>query len=554
MSTRPSFSDSMRELSRPRDRLTGQYVDGSTLARYLFLRALGFVYAVAFLGALLQLRPLLGRNGLLPVHLFLERVEAAAGSSLAAYLRVPNLLWIDSSDGFMLALAWIGLALSILLLCGHASAPQMLALWMLYSSFVNAGQLFYSYGWEVLLLETGFLAVFLCPLTRGAWRPENRSTDRWVLFLLRWLLFRVMFGAGLIKLRGDPCWQDLTCLLYHFETQPIPNPLSWYLHQLPKFLHQAGVLFNHAAELIAPWLLFGPRRARHAGALLIVAFQVLLIVSGNLLWFNYLALALCIACLDDGLLRRIIPDRLRLSLQPVLESADPRRSLRASKARRITVYALVLLVAVLSVNPVANMLSSRQLMNTSFDRLNLVNTYGAFGGIGKVRREVIILGTRDPAPGDETEWREYEFKCKPGDPLQRPCAVSPYHHRVDWQIWFAAMTDYRRQPWFVHLAYKLLLADQEVLGLLAADPFDGRRPTYIRADLYEYEFTEPGAESWWRRHKVGTYLPALSKNNPALLDVLRSFGWPVEKPGLLAMTTDVPTHDSPVPPCRCAGK
>ncbi len=520
MSLRPDFGGTMRELSLRRDHIPGYGSQPSyVLTRYTFLRALGLVYSVAFLGLVLQLRPLLGRDGLLPVHLFLSRVESSVGSGWPSYLQVPTLLWIDSGDAFMLALAWVGLALSLLLLCGYANVLQVFALWVLYSSFVHTGQLFYSYGWETLLLETGFLALFLCPPLRSGWRLENRTTDRWVLLLLRWVLFRVMLGAGLIKLRGDPCWTDLTCLLYHYETQPIPNPLSWYLHQAPELFHQAGVLFNHMVELVAPWLLFGPRKIRHTGALLIIAFQLMLIVSGNLSWLNYITLVLCIPCLSDGLLLRIAPQALR---------HRPLPSIPASDARRVTVVALVAVIAMLSIDPIANMWSSRQRMNTSFDRLNLVNSYGAFGGVGKVRREVILLGTTDPAPHSESDWREYEFKGKPGNPDRRPGIVSPYHYRLDWQIWFAAMSDYSRQPWLVHLVYKLLLADQGVLSLLAADPFQGERPTYVRADLYQYEFTDFATGGWWKRRKLGSYLPALSADNPALLEVIAGFGWPLD--------------------------
>jgi hypothetical protein len=523
MTLRPDFSTTLHELSGRRDHIPGFDTKPSyVLTRYSFLRALGLVYCVAFLGLVLQLRPLLGHNGLLPVQLFLQRVEASLGNGLASYLSVPTLLWIDAGDGFMMALAWVGLALSVLLVCGYANALQMLALWVLYSSFVHTGQLFYSYGWETLLLETGFLAVFLCPLFKDGWSLQDRSTDRWILLLLRWVLFRVMFGAGLIKLRGDPCWLDLSCLLYHYQTQPIPNPLSWYLHQAPEIFHKGGVVFNHVVELIAPWFLFGPRRLRHVGALLIITFQMLLIVSGNLSWLNYITLALCIPCLSDGLLLRIAPTSLR---------QRPLRSVPASRARRITTLVLLALIAVLSIGPIGNMWSSRQRMNTSFDRLNLVNSYGAFGSVGRQRREIIILGTTDPELDAKSEWRAYEFKCKPGDPNRRPCVVSPYHYRLDWQIWFAAMSDYSRQPWFVHLVYKLLQADVDVLSLLDSDPFDGVRPAYIRADLYEYEFTDMAAGGWWKRRRLGAYLPAVSLDNPALINIIGDFGWPLYETG-----------------------
>ena len=488
------------------------------LTRWLFLRLLGLVYAIAFLVSARQAGPLIGDGGLLPARLYLDR---AAASAAAPWLEVPSLLWISTSDGFLAGLAWLGFAGSLLLLAGYASGLHLLLLWVLYSSFVNAGQLFYGYGWEILTLETGFLAVFLCPFGRGGWRHAV-PPDRAVLWLLRWLLFRVIFGAGLIKLRGDPCWSDLTCLLHHYETQPIPNPLSPYLHLLPGLVHGAGVVFNHLVEVAAPLLLFGTVRLRRLAGLLIVAFQVVLIASGNLSWLNYLTIALCLPCFDDAWLRRLAPRSLKALLDREREAARA-----PGRGRRLAVGALAGVVILLSAAPAANMLSSRQVMNTSYDRLRLVNTYGAFGHVGKVRREVVLLGTLDEPTAARTEWREYAFPCKPGDPSRPPCVVSPYHYRLDWQIWFAAMADYRTQPWLVHLVYKLLHADPGALSLLAEDPFDGRAPRRIRADLYEYEFAPAGEAGWWRRRRLGEYLPALSAGDPALRRVVEGFGWPL---------------------------
>ena len=508
------------------------------LTRWLFLRLLGLVYAVAFLVSARQAAPLIGDGGLLPARLYLDR---AAASTAAPWLEVPSLLWISTSDGFLAGLAWLGFAGSLLLLAGYASALHLLILWVLYSSFVNAGQVFYGYGWEILTLETGFLAVFLCPFGRGGWRHAV-APDRAVMWLLRWLLFRVIFGAGLIKLRGDPCWLDLTCLFHHFETQPIPNPLSPYLHQLPGLVHRAGVLHNHLVEVAVPLLIFGTVRLRRLAGLLILAFQVLLIASGNLSWLNYLTIALCLPCFDDAWLRRLAPRPLKALL------AREREAARApGRGRRLAVGALTVGVVLLSAAPAANMLSSRQVMNTSYDRLNLVNTYGAFGHMGKVRREVVLLGTLDePGPGGAV-WREYAFHCKPGDPSRRPCLVSPYHHRLDWQIWFAAMADYRSQPWLVHLVYKLLHADPGALSLLAEDPFDRRAPRRVRADLYEYEFAPAGEEGWWRRRRLGEYLPALSAGDPALRRVVEGFGWP-----LLPVPRQPPTALAPeAAACPC---
>lgn len=491
------------------------------LTRVVFLRLLGFIYLIAFLSLSQQLRPLIGENGLLPARAYLERVESSVGFAASALWALPSIFWLDSSDGFMQAAAYAGVALALLVALGMANALLLAAIWFLYMSFVHVGQIFYGYGWEILLLETGFLGIFLCPPLRLHPLPERTPPPLLVIVLLRWLAFRVMFGAGLIKLRGDPCWRDLTCLLYHYETQPLPNPLSWYLHQLPPFIHKLEVLWNHFVELVVPWFVFGPRRMRHVAGVLLVAFQVTLILSGNLSWLNWLTIAVCLACFDDGFLGRFFSSRVRARVQVLADVA------RTSRLRIVVTCALAALILYLSVNPVLNMLSPNQVMNTSFDRLHLVNTYGAFGSVGRQRHEVVLEGTYDSKVDDRTEWLEYEFKCKPGDVRRRPCVVSPYHYRLDWQIWFAAMSDASHQPWLVHLVYKLLHGDEGALALLGKDPFERGPPRFIRAELYEYEFTQFGesTDAWWKRRRVRPYLPPLSLEDPALRTFLSRQGW-----------------------------
>jgi hypothetical protein len=484
------------------------------LTRFALVRALGLIYLVAFLVSALQAVPLIGQDGLLPAAWFLDRVAQAGDTPVGALWDVPTLFWITDADWALRIAAWLGVALSLLVLGGFANAPVMGALWLLYMSFVHVGQVFYGYGWEILLLEAGFLGVFLVPARRLRPFPHELPPPRPVLWLFRWLLFRVMFGAGLIKLRGDDCWTELTCLSYHFETQPIPNPLSLYLHHLPGWVHELGVLFNHWVELVVPWGVFGPRRVRHAAGVLTIAFQLFLIVSGNLSFLNWLTLAVALACFDDTVLRRLVPRRLAARVDRLPD--EPAEWM--PRPRRIAVWGLVVLVAGLSVGPVYNMLSPRQRMNASFDPLHLVNTYGAFGTVGQTRYEVVLEGTVDESP-DSAEWREFEFPCKPGDPDRRPCVISPYHLRLDWQMWFAALSSYRQQPWILRLAYKLLRDDPAAVRLLARDPFPGGAPRYIRASLYRYEFAEPGAEVWWRRERVGRYLPPMSEDHPLLENV-----------------------------------
>src|SRR6266542_7025292 len=435
------------------------------LTRFLFLRLLGLVYTVAFLVTLNQWPPLLGSRGLLPAREFLDAVGAQHGRSLSTFLSVPTLFWLDASDGVFRAAGLAGLVLSLAVLLGFANVPMMLALWALYLSFVNAGQIFYGYGWEMLLLETGFLAVFLAPLGRPWPHPPSTPPSPIVIGLLRWLTFRLMFVAVLIKLRGDPCWRDLTCLFFHYETQPNPNPLSWYLHQLPPWFHRLEVLFNHGVELVAPFFVFGPQRARHLSGGLVVVFQGLLILSGNLSFLNWLTIAIAVACFDDGLLAKPLPPRLRAWVETRTAGVEE------TKARALAVYALALVVGLLSINPVINLLSPRQVMNTSFDPFELVNTYGAFGSIGRERFEIVLEGT-DEAEPDGARWTEYEFKCKPGDPTRRPCVVSPHHYRLDWQMWFAAMPGAGTPRWLVQLVAKLLAGDGAARGLLAPGAFD----------------------------------------------------------------------------------
>jgi len=490
------------------------------LTRFVLLRLLGFVYFVAFLCLAQQLLPLLGHDGLTPVPLFLHRLEAHLGSRRAAVLEFPSLFWLDASDGFMLAMAWLGAGLSLVVLAGFANALLMAVLWALYLSFVHIGQRWYGYGWEIQLLETGFLAVFLCPLLDP--RPfPRRPPPAAVLWLYRWLIFRIMLGAALIKLRGDSCWRDLTCLYYHYETQPLPNPLSRWLHFQPHWFQKGGVLFNYLAELVAPWFAFWPRAARHIAGGVLLAFQVSLILSGNLSFLNWLTIVPIVACFDDALLRRVLPRPLVARAERAAAEARP------SRAHQVAAAALAVLVGVLSFRPVGNLLSQRQMMNTSFDRLELVNTYGAFGSVGRLRPEIVFEGTSDETITAETRWREYEFKCKPGDVMRRPCVIAPYQERIDWQLWFAAMSTPEEYPWTLHLVWKLLHNDRGALSLLANDPFPDAPPRYIRARRYRYEFAPPGNPSgaWWKRTLLDEWLPPLSADDLRLRRFLAAHGW-----------------------------
>lgn len=460
------------------------------LARLVIERGIGAIYAIAFLVALRQFTPLLGERGLLPVPQFVAYVPFRAS---------PSLFHLRYSDRLLRVCAWTGLVLGVLVVAGVPDSwplpLEMLvwaALWGLYLSIVNVGQTFYSFGWETLLLEAGFLAIFLGP----AWTVPPLP----LIYLIRWLLFRLEFGAGLIKMRGDECWRDLTCLYYHHETQPMPNPLSWHFHRLPKVLHRAEVLGNHVAQLVVPWFLFAPQPVATIAGLVIIATQSWLVLSGNFSWLNVITIVLAFASFDDAALGRALP----IGPAP-LESSLP---------HAVLVIALTLLVLALSYRPAKNLLSSGQLMNSSFDPLHLVNTYGAFGSVTKKRYEVIIEGTTDRDPTSASEWREYEFKAKPGDVRRRPPQYAPYHLRLDWLMWFAAFSSPRYHDWFMPLLGKLLEGDRPTLALLRRDPFPDGPPQVVRGRLWLYRFTtaaerhETGA--WWHRTFVREYAPAVS--------------------------------------------
>jgi Lipase maturation factor len=486
------------------------------LTRFVILRLLGFVYLAAFISLARQVLPLIGSNGLLPAQDFLASVQAHFGSRLDGFLALPSLFWFGISDHELVVLAWIGAVLSLVVMLGYANALLLAVLWLLYTSFVNIGQDWYAYGWEIQLLETGFLAMFLCPLLDPRPFPK-RPPPVMVIWLFRWLSFRIMFGAGLIKLRGDSCWRDLTCLYYHYETQPIPNPLSRMFHFMPHWFQKFSTLWNHFVELIVPWFGFGPRRARHIAGVLLVSFQVILIISGNLSFLNYLTIVPMLACFDDSLLSRFLPKALVERARRASENNPPTR------AQEILSLGFAIVVVLFSFAPTLNLLSGEQVMNASFDRLHLVNTYGAFGSVGRERNEIIFEGSNDGVL-----WRAYEFPFKPGDPMRRPGLAAPYQPRLDWAIWFAAMSSPNQYPWTLHVIWKLLHNDAGTLSLLAHNPFSDKPPRFIRAQLYRYRFAPPGNPSgaWWDRELIGPWLPPLSTEDRVWTETHRVFGWP----------------------------
>ena len=466
------------------------------LTRLLLQRGMAAVYCVAFLTVALQFKPLLGEHGLLPVPAYLRR------SSLR---ESPSLFFWRYSDRLAMTAGWAGLLVAVCALLGLTdagpvwlSAGSWLLVYALYLSFVNVGQRFFGFGWESMLLEAGFFTAFL--------GPARVQPSILTVLILRWMLFRTEMGAGLIKLRHDPCWRDLTCLYYHYETQPLPNPLSWFLHWIPKPIHRLSAAASHVIQVVVPFFLFAPQPVASVAAGLTILHQLVLIVSGNYSWLNWLTVVLGIAGMDDKTLGLALP-----MVAPQFESRP--------LAFDIALWVVSAGTVALSIRPVQNLFSPNQMMNYSYNPFHLVGTYGAFGTVGRERFEIVIEGTDEGLITAQTQWKEYEFKGKPGDARRRPPQVAPYHLRLDWLIWFlpfsVAVTErgirvWRHDLWFIRYIKKLLEGDRGILGLMRTNPFLEKPPVFVRALFYRYRFTdrrqrrETGA--WWVRELMGVYL------------------------------------------------
>ncbi|VTR78347.1 lipase maturation factor family protein [Cellulomonas hominis] len=467
-----------------------------TVARSVVQRGVAAVYVLAFVAVLRQFRPLLGEHGLLPVPRFTAHVPWRAS---------PSLFFWRYSDRLVLVVGWVGVLVAATLVIGlPQQGPPWLplvafaVLWVLYLSVVNVGQTFYGFGWESLLLEAGFLVAFL---------GSDRVAPPWtVLALLWWLVFRLEFGAGLIKWRGDPAWRDLTALYYHHETQPMPGPASRLFHLLPRPLHRIEVVANHVTQLVVPFGLLVPGPVASVAAGVMIVTQLWLVLSGNFAWLNWLTIVLAAAAVDDRAWDAVLG----------LVGVDVTSAATAEPPLWFVLVALAVsaLCVVLSWWPLRNLVSRNQRMNASFNVWHLVNAYGAFGSITRRRTEVVVEGTPDTDPGPGSTWREYEFRGKPGDVRRLPRQYAPYHLRLDWLMWFLALGSSAQLQWFVPFLGRLLEADPPTLRLLAHDPFDGQRPRWVRARLYRYRFATPeerrSTGARWVRHDEGLMIDAVS--------------------------------------------
>jgi predicted DCC family thiol-disulfide oxidoreductase YuxK len=493
--------------------LWGGVTEPSTyaVAGWWFRRLLGVVYTIAFWSLARQLLGLIGHDGILPAHAYMDAARAWAADGhvgVDRFRMFPTVFWVNTSDVFLEGICVGGAALSVLLVAGIAPMAVLPLLWLAYLSLSVVGQEFLSYQWDALLLEIGFLAVFVAP--RGVRDRLRQAVDppRLGVGLLLWLLFRLVVGSGAAKLAsGDPTWHGLTALSFHYETQPIPTPLAWYASHFPIWFSKVSTAAVLGIEIFVPLLFVAPRRVRIVACVLLVSLQALIALTGNYAFFNALTALLCLFLLDDAALAWLVAK---------LHAKPPGNGLVGSGARRRTLIlgAIVTLpVSVLTLGaslgvavPGAQWAGP---LAAWVAPLRSVNRYGLFAAMTTTRPEIVVEGS-----DDGVAWSEYEFRYKAGDLRRRPPWVAPYQPRLDWQMWFAALGTRDSEPWFKDFLVRLLEGSPDVLRLLDRDPFNGRPPRYVRAILYRYRFSDPTERRsqgvWWTRELTGEYSPPLT--------------------------------------------
>jgi lipase maturation factor 1 len=474
------------------------------ISSWLFLRLLGVVYLLAFASYLLQLPGLNGAKGILPAPEFFDRVREILGE--AGFLQFPSICWLGAGETALYAWSGAGIIASLALIVGFVPLPCLVFLWFDYLSLTIAGQQFYQYQWDILLLEAGFMSIFLAPLTLRLGRPAN--PPRAARFLIVWLLFRLIFASGVVKLTsGDPAWVDGTALEYHYFTQPLPTPLAWFAQQLPLAWQTISVWTMFAIELVLPFLLFGPRRARLLATGGIATLQLLIALTGNYGFFNLLTLVLCLMCVDDAIWRRLTPSKRPLHRERIHPPRFIPRKIVLAGALAIVLLSLVPLAAAFR-RPMP-LLGPLVMAYQAVAPFRTINGYGLFAVMTKERREILVQGS-----DDGVTWKAYAFRFKPGDPRRAPPWVAPYMPRLDWQMWFAALGTAEQNPWFLRFLERLLEGSPAVSNLLEENPFGNNPPRFVRALSDRYTFTNmpEGRRTglWWSVEPAAIYFPAVA--------------------------------------------
>lgn len=472
--------------------------------RFVFLRFLALISFAAFLSFHIQMPGLVGSNGILPAQ---QLIQAAADAGIG-FLQLPTLAWISASDTALTAISMGGMVFSILLFVDLFPRLNIFLTWLCYLSLVSVGQVFMSYQWDILLLETLFLSLFLAPsdiLPSRIVEPPSRLSA----WAMRILLFKLMFLSGISKiLSGDPTWRDMSALSYHYFTQPLPMPPAWLFDKFPLIVHQVSTAATLVIEIAVPFLVFADRKWRARAAVVMIAFQFLIMLTGNYTMFNLLAIALALFLLDDwhfNGFRRWMPFQ-------VLRGARLRREGTVEKFA-VLMLSLVLVLNVLvflqflGAGIASSPLSGVMQLNSNF---HVSNTYGLFAVMTTERNEIMVQGSMNG-----NDWENYTFIYKPGELHQAPPVVAPHQPRLDWQMWFAALRD-SPPRWFYIFSQRLLEGSEDVESLMANDPFGDRSPRYVRAIIYKYEFSDAEGMRegrWWTRSDKRIYMQPMRLRN-----------------------------------------
>ncbi|OQK18424.1 hypothetical protein AU255_11585 [Methyloprofundus sedimenti] len=474
-----------------------RYSSNSIIPGWVFLRGLALVYFSAFVSISVQIEGLIGANGLLPVNRHLTLIEQFYQQQ--RFWHTPTVFWINAADTMLSFICYAGMAAACLLLLNVFTRAALIVCYVLYLSIVNVGQDFTHFQWDVLLLEVGFLAIFL------TWGSSI------IILLLRFLLARFMFMSGVVKIAsGDPNWANLNALKFHYETQPLPTPVAYYAHHLPDWLHKVSVGGVFFIELVVPFFVFLPRPFRLFACCSFILLQGSIILTGNYNFFNILVILLCLFLLEDRDVEKILPHQLSAFIQQ--KKVVP--GYIAHTVAGIWGSLVILLCAsqIWLYHARMPLFGPMKSLLGTISTFSLVNNYGPFAVMTTKRNEIIVQGSNDGQ-----YWLDYEFKYKPGK-LNRELGWNiPHQPRLDWQMWFAALGPPRKGSWFDSLVNKLLQGSPEVLSLLDENPFADKPPRYIRALLYHYSYTsleqrENNGQIWQRQYQ-GIYWPVSSINS-----------------------------------------
>ena len=478
---------------------------GHLVARWVFLRAVGGIYFSAFFALLFQVRGLIGSRGILPAVGFLAEARQFGG---LRFWYAPSLMWVSSSDRMLVGVCWVGLVAAVLVVANVWPRISLAVCFVCYLSFVSVAQDFSGYQSDGMLLEAGFISLFLAPA--GLWPGLGRKSPpmRAALLLLLWEWFRIYFESGVVKLRsGDPTWRNLTAMYEYYQNGPLPTWIGWYLQHLPHWFQRATAGVTLGMELGLVWMAFLPRRWKIACFVVVTVWQVGVIASANYAFLNYLVLVLAVLLLDDGVFRA-------QGSGPRAQTAVWGRPLASGWVWVRTGVVGVVLVWVFYATavPLVQMfwrdvpLPERPV--AALAPLRIANSYGLFAVMTPHRYEIEFQGSQDGV-----SWTPYRFRYKPQDVMERPGIYAPYQPRFDWNLWFASLGVWQENAMVPRTQELLLENDPDVLGLFRGNPFAGSPPKYVRAVLWQYWFTS-GEEkratgAWWRRELVGMYAPVV---------------------------------------------